>query len=166
MGGLLGDPDNNSFTDWFAEEGIDLCRVMFLGRTDLARYYLMHHQVDLCLAPFPYVGGTTISAALMMGVPTLVIKGKTLTSSGGAGRMHYVGHGEYIADSEAEFIAKGVELSGDIEQLYKTRMALRDKALSSYNDSELIRSSMDKAFRRMWGRWCESLDPVAFEVEV
>ena len=166
MGGMLGDLDDNDFIKWFAEEAIDLGRVTFLARTDMSHYCSMHHRVDLCLAPFPYVGGTTISTALMMGVPTLVMNGGTLTSSGGAGRMHYVGHGEYIAANEGEFIAKGVELSGDVERLSRTRMALRDKTLHSYTDTELMRSSMDKAFRTMWGRWCDGLEPIAFEVEV
>ena len=162
MGGMLGDHKNNKFIKWFNEENIDIERVRFEGRIDRKGYYLLHNGIDIHLAPFPYIGGTTIAAAIKMGVPTLVISGKRLTSSGAASAMYYVGHPEFIVSSKAEFISRGIQLSANLEELSKTRHTLRDKTITSpFYDDTYMHAVLDQALRTMWQPWCDGLDPKA-----
>lgn len=167
IGAMEGDQDCEKFIVWFKEEAISPDRFRFENRTSLDKYYLLHNEIDIHLAPFPYIGGTTIAAAIQMGVPTLAISGKRLTSRGGAASMYYIGHPEFIANNKAEFIANGVRLSSQLEVLAKTRESLREKTTSSlFYDPNYMQAVLDKAFQKIWHRWCDGLDPVAYDVRL
>ena len=75
-------------------------------------YLELHHEIDFILDTFPFTGGTTTNQALWMGVPTLTLTGDTLPHRQGAGIMARAGLGEWVAQSEADFVARAVAISG------------------------------------------------------
>lgn len=73
----------------------------------------LYNQVDIALDPYPYNGATTTCEALWMGVPVLSLRGRTHTSRMGASLLHAIGRSEWVADSDAEFVAKACQLAAD-----------------------------------------------------
>ncbi len=54
--------------DVLASQGIDPTRLCFVGFISLTKYFELYRQIDVCLDPFPFAGGTTTCDALWMGV--------------------------------------------------------------------------------------------------
>lgn len=133
--------------------GIDPARVSMHGQAVREAYLAAYAEVDLILDTFPYPGGTTTCEALWMGVPTLTFAGERLLSRQGASLLTAAGLAEWVATSEADYVAKAIALAGDVPKLAALRAGLRAQALESpLFDATRFARNFEAA---LWGMWQE-----------
>ena len=131
--------------------GIAPARVALHGSASRKAYLAAHAEVDMILDTFPYPGGTTTCEALWMGVPTLTLAGDTLLSRQGASMLTAAGLAEWIANDEAEYIAKAISLANDLPGLAALRAGLREQVRTSpLFDAKRFAKHFDDA---LWGMW-------------
>jgi protein O-GlcNAc transferase len=153
--------------DWFADEGIDPARLILHPRCTLYEYLALHHKVDVCLAPFPYTGATTVCHALWMGVPTLTVIGPTTASHGAACYMTHVGLDSFIAEDGATLVKLGAFLADNLDELAGLRDGMRERFNASVvGHPVIVAASLERALRLMWQRWCADLPPAPLQVRL
>jgi protein O-GlcNAc transferase len=166
LGGLHAGADT-LVLDWLLHEGIDRERLIVQPRGNISEYLEAHHQVDICLAPFPYTGATTVCHALWMGVPTLTVTGPTNPSHGAVCYLAHLGLGAFAADGNANFIKLGVFLSENLEELAGLRATMRERFTASVAGQPVVAAAgLERALRLMWQRWCAGLPPEAIRVRL
>ncbi|HEY9154533.1 MAG TPA: tetratricopeptide repeat protein [Opitutaceae bacterium] len=108
--------------------GVELARVEFMDRTpNLASHLEIYHRVDVALDPFPYAGTTTTCEALWMGVPVVTLSGDRHAARVGASLLSAIGHREWIAHSEDEYVAIAKKLAESGELRRELRSSLRSE---------------------------------------
>ena len=151
-------PDHNRcqmVAEWFAAEGITASRIQFHTRCDLERYFALHHQVDLCLDPFPFTGATTTGNAMWMGVPTLTLEGQVAPGRLGPALLRHLELEDFVAQSPDDFVNKGISWARRREDLAELRTGMRARFLrSTIGQPALVAESLASAFRKMWTVWC------------
>ncbi|MBW9107934.1 tetratricopeptide repeat protein [Paraburkholderia phenoliruptrix] len=164
IGAIGSKLDEETYLEWFRNEGIDTSRLTFCPRTTLPVYMQQHHHVDLCLDTFPYVGSTTTLNALWMGVPTVTMPGTSMPSRCGAGWLEQVGLHDFVARDKDEFVKKSIELTRDLDALSALRIGMRERCLGSVPfHPEKVAGGLSIALRTMWQRWCADETPTPFE---
>jgi len=154
LGGMQAGTDE-IVLDWFGENGIARERLLLRERTHVYGYLEQHRDVDVCLAPFPYSGSTTIGHALWMGVPTLTTIGPTNPSHAVAPMLAHLGLSDFIAGNEAAYVALGVFLSQNLEALAAMRASMRRRfADSMLGYPGVTAAALEYSWRKMWQRWC------------
>lgn len=154
LGGMEAGADE-VVLDWFADNGIARERLILRHRTHVYGYLQQHHEVDVCLAPFPYSGSTTIGHALWMGVPTLATIGPTNPSHAVVPMLAHLGLGDFIADNEAAYVALGIFLSQNFDALAAMRTTMRERfAKSMLGYPDITAAALERCLRKMWERWC------------
>ncbi|HEY8026674.1 MAG TPA: peptide-binding protein, partial [Burkholderiaceae bacterium] len=139
----------------FADAGIGRERVLLEYITPRANSVAAYSRVDIALDPFPYNGGTTTAEALWMGVPVLTLAGERLAGRMGVSQLSNVGLQNWIAESEADYVAKAAQLC-DIQALATLRAGLRQQALASpLFDAPRFAGHFAQALRGMWLRWLD-----------
>ena len=130
-------------------------------------YLKLHNQVDFCLDTFPYTGGTTTMHALWMGVPTLTLIGDTYPSAQGGAVNNRAGLSQYfIADSQAEFVAKALFLAENKDILKNMKYSLRAHMVENYaGNLEALLNGFDKSVSIAWGKWCKNEKLMNFEIK-
>jgi predicted O-linked N-acetylglucosamine transferase (SPINDLY family) len=115
--------------------------------------------IDISLDCFPHNSGTTLIESLYMGVPFITLADRPSVGRIGSAFLQIAGHPEWIADSEADYVAKAVKLASDLERLAAHRATLRDELLRSevFNESGFAHK-MEDAYRKMWKIWCKTSD--------
>lgn len=155
---LLGgqkDGGTDVLLGWFAEEGIEAGRLTVRPRASMGEYLAQHHEVDICLSPFPYTGTTTVAHALWMGVPTLSVVGATNPSHAAACYLAHLGLSSFIAYDEATYVKLGVFLSENLPALAAMRASMRERFTNSMLGYPAITAAaLEEAFCQMWHRWC------------
>ena len=81
--------------------------------------------IDIGLDCFPHNSGTTLFETLYMGVPYITLAGRPSVGRLGSCILQGVGHPEWVAASEEEYVNKAVELASDLERLAALRASLR-----------------------------------------
>lgn len=113
-------------------------------------------KIDIGLDCFPHNSGTTLFESLYMGVPFVTLAGRPSVGRLGSSILTAVGHPEWIAGTEEEYIDKTVALAADIDYLASVRAGLRDQmARSSIMNEPAFARSVESAYREMWRRWRE-----------
>jgi predicted O-linked N-acetylglucosamine transferase (SPINDLY family) len=164
LGGLQAGIDD-VLIDWFVAEGIPRERLLLRERATLYEYLKQHHDVDVCLCPFPYTGSTTIGHALWMGVPTLATVGTTNPSHAATSFMAHLGLETFITEDEETYVKLGTFLADNVSALAAMRGTMRDRFLKSVLGYPGVASAgLELALRRMWQRWCEGQESAAIEV--
>lgn len=139
----------------FAEHGITAGAVRFAGLSDRETYLAGYGEIDITLDPFPYTGGTTTAESLWMGVPVLTLRGRTLIGRQGAGLLQAAGLNEWIADSEADYVALARGFAGDPAGLARLRRGLRQRLQgSTLMDAARLARQLENAWRGMWIQYC------------
>ena len=137
-----------------SRSGISPGRVCLLGKVPRGEYLAAYSEVDIVLDTAPFTGGTTTCEALWMGVPTLTLSGETMLARQGASLLTAAGLSGWIAESEDDFVAKGVRFAGNgeaISRLAELRSTLRAKvAASPLFDAERFGRNLESA---LWGMW-------------
>jgi predicted O-linked N-acetylglucosamine transferase (SPINDLY family) len=141
--------------DFLGNRGIAAERLSFVGKTPLAEYLRQYNQIDICLDPFPYTGGTTTCDALWMGVPVVTLAGGSGVARGGVSILNNVGHRELIAESTGQYVQIANALAADPGRLVELRRTLRGQMESSpLMDAPRFARDVESAYRGMWRNWC------------
>jgi predicted O-linked N-acetylglucosamine transferase (SPINDLY family) len=112
--------------------------------------------MDIGLDCFPHNSGTTLFESLYMGVPFVTLAGRPSVGRLGSSILTGLGHPEWIAASEAEYVAKVVALAGDLPRLAAIRAGLRPAMqASALMDEAGFTRRVEAAYREMFKRWAE-----------
>ena len=139
------------FRRLFAEAGIDPDRLIFRGPVGLDAMMKAYAEIDVALDPVPYNGGTTTLQALWMGVPVITLKGEHFVSRMGASFLSAAGLADWVADTEAAFVARARAAAADRQTLIALKQGLRSRLLSrpAWNPDRFATSFQD-ALRDIW----------------
>ena len=139
------------FRRLFAEAGIDPDRLIFRGPVGLDAMMKAYAEIDVALDPVPYNGGTTTLQALWMGVPVITLKGEHFVSRMGASFLSAAGLADWVADTEAAFVARARAAAADRQTLIALKQGLRSRLLSrpAWNPDRFATGFQD-ALRDIW----------------
>ncbi len=144
------------FETRFAARGIASNRLRLIERTP-AQQYVIYHDIDIALDPFPANGGTTTCDALWMGVPVVALAGRTFVSRMGVAMLTGAGHPEWIGATPEDYARIARNLAADVAGLSAIRLRLREEVeRSAMMDETGFARAMEQAYRSMWEAWCES----------
>lgn len=165
VAGLPARGQYERIVELFQCHGIARDRLEFEVRCDMDTYLRMHDRVDICLDPFPYTGATTTAHALLMGVPTVTLSGRTPVGRLGPSLLEHAGLPEFVVRDTREYVEAALRAASNLPALAALRAGLRERcAQAPKTRPEAIAASMDAALRIMWKRWCEAKPPEAFSV--
>lgn len=155
--------DSNSYRDGpmreqliarFAAQGIDRSRLMIGCHSppwDVLR------SMDIGLDCFPHNSGVTLVETLYMGVPYVTLADRPSVGRIGGSVLQGIGHPEWIAHDEEDYIRKVVALARDLPALSRIRAALRDDMRNSpLMDEPAFARKFETALTGMFKKWCES----------
>ncbi|MCF8148316.1 MAG: tetratricopeptide repeat protein [Sulfuritalea sp.] len=110
--------------------------------------------VDVGLDCFPANSVTTLFETLNMGIPFITLAERPGLGRCGGTILESVGHPEWIAQSEAEYIKKAVNLASDLTALAHLRSGLREKMQASPLMDEIgFARRVEAAFHEMFFKW-------------
>jgi predicted O-linked N-acetylglucosamine transferase (SPINDLY family) len=113
----------------------------------------LYDRIDLCLDPLPFNGCTTAFEALWMGVPMIALEGSWMGGRVGMTMLRALGHPEWTAATEEEYIAKAVALAENVDLRRALRVPQREKMRASpLCDYDGVTRALEDAFRRMCGK--------------
>ena len=113
--------------------------------------------IDIGLDCFPHNSGTTLVETLYMGLPFVTLEGRPSVGRIGSSILHGVGHPEWIAQSEDEYIDKVVALAADLPALAQLRATLRGQMQASVlMDEARFARTVEAAYQDMFARWQET----------
>jgi protein O-GlcNAc transferase len=116
--------------------------------------------IDVGLDCFPHNSGTTLFETLYMGLPYVTLAGRPSVGRLGSSILIGVGHPEWIAHSEDEYVEKCVALATDLPALAALRAGLRDQMrASALMDEAGFARKVEAAYREMFARWVGSATP-------
>jgi predicted O-linked N-acetylglucosamine transferase (SPINDLY family) len=140
---------------FFLHSGIDEDRLDFrLPEEKHESHLALYGEMDIALDTFPYHGTTTTCEALWMGVPVVILEGKSHVSRVGVSLLTSIGLPEMVAVSEDEYVKIAVTLAGNVELLKSHRENLRDKLQNSrLLDGISFSRDLESVFRQMWKLW-------------
>jgi predicted O-linked N-acetylglucosamine transferase (SPINDLY family) len=115
-----------------AEAGVARARIDVIEPTATLRDHLgCYARMHIALDTLPYNGTTTTCEALWMGVPVVTLLGDRHAARVGASLLHASSCAEWVAATEAEFVARASALAADIAQLAALRQGLRARVAAS-----------------------------------
>ena len=107
-------------------------------------------QIDIALDCFPHNSGTTLIEHLFMGNPFITFSNRPGVGKIGSSILSTLGHGEWVATSEDEYIQKAVNLASDIKKLNTIRGSLRkEMEQSPIMDHEGFVKKLEKVYKQM-----------------
>jgi protein O-GlcNAc transferase len=136
--------------------GLEDHRVELAGRTSgVAAHLGLYGMVDVALDTFPYNGTTTTCEALWMGVPVVTLMGDRHAARVGASLLSAVGHPEWIAPTQADYVRIAAQLGRDAARGAEARAKLRDEMRwSPLMDHAAQAGRFGSALRQAWASWC------------
>ena len=112
--------------------------------------------IDISLDCFPHNSGTTLFESLYLGVPYVTLADRPSVGRLGAAILQALGHPEWIAANEEEYIDKTVALASDLERLAALRAGLRPlMQRSALMDEAAFARSVETAYLSFWQQWCQ-----------
>ena len=137
------------------ECGVPWKRVRLLERQPFKEYFLAHDQVDIVLDAFPYTGATVTAHALWMGVPVITLSGPSPIHRSATSMMSTIGHPEFVAGTQDEYIAIAQRWAADLPALAALRAGLRQQMQASpLMDGAKVTRDLEKKLRQVWRDWC------------
>ena len=115
----------DAVTAAFETHGIDPARLTLRGASfhaDLLREYA---DIDIALDPFPFTGGLSSCEALWMGVPIITWPQAQVVSRQTWAFLSVIGHPEWAATCQADYVQQAVALAADVAHLAQLRATLR-----------------------------------------
>jgi predicted O-linked N-acetylglucosamine transferase (SPINDLY family) len=99
-------------------------------------------------------GGTSTCDALWMGVPVIHLSGEHVGSRFAASILNAIGHSEWIAHSETDYIDKVIALAKNVALRKQLRFTQRDTmANSPLCDAQGLARALEEAYSTMFQRW-------------
>ena len=142
--------------DLFDDHGIERGRVDLLPASSTRAVHLnAYSRMDIALDPFPFCGATTTFEALIMGVPVIALTGERYAGRSSTATLMATGLSVCVAENEADYIARAVELARAPERLQPLRQALPNMVRNSRvcNMGRYVRN-FQRLYRAVWRRWC------------
>ena len=113
--------------------------------------------MDIALDCFPQNSGTTLLESLYMGLPFVSLTGAPSMGTLGASVLTALGHPEWIAHSEDEYVDKLVALASDIPALAELRAGLRQEMQASpLMDEPGFARDVEDAYFAMFQKWADT----------
>jgi len=110
--------------------------------------------IDIGLDCFPHNSGTTLFETLYMGLPFVTLAGRPSVGRIGSAILEGVGHPEWIAQTEEEYVDKVVALAADLPALARQRATLRQQMKDSrLMDEEGFARNVEQAYAHMFQLW-------------
>lgn len=157
----LGDPGNRRrILEALASHGVLAERVELQDSSitpSWPEHMAYYNRLDIALDPVGAHGGyTTTCDALWMGVPVIALEGERMALRMGASIVRALGHPEWVARSEMDYLDKAVALARDVEQRKVLRARQRDRMASSpLCDAKDLARHLEGAYYAMLERWFE-----------
>ena len=112
-------------------------------------------ELDIGLDCFPHNSGTTLFESLYLGVPYVSLAGRPSVGRLGSTILEGLGHPEWIARGEQDYVDKAVALAADLPELARLRAGLRAEMESSpLMDEAGFARKLEAAYRKMFAIWC------------
>ena len=129
-------------------------RVDLLASSDWVDYMAEYNRLDIALDPVGgHGGGTTTCDALWMGVPVIHLAGNRTTSRFAASMLNAIGHPEWIAVSEEDYLEKTITLARNVDLRKQLRPLQRNlMANSPLCDAQGLTKSLEDAYVEMFER--------------
>jgi predicted O-linked N-acetylglucosamine transferase (SPINDLY family) len=134
------------------QHGVAPDRLDLRARLEIRTSHLeVYNEVDIALDTYPYNGATTTCEALWMGVPVVSLQGRTHTSRMGASILRAAGHPEWVATTDAEYVALAASLAGDGPELANWRLKARnDLSRSQLLDEHGFSRDFEALLEQAW----------------
>jgi predicted O-linked N-acetylglucosamine transferase (SPINDLY family) len=118
---------------------------------DWPRHMAYYDRLDIALDPIGGVaGGTTTCDALWMGVPVIGLAGRRMATRMTGVMLHAIGHPEWLARDEDDYVAKVVGLARDVALRRSLRFSQRPRmAASPLCDAGGLAGALEDAFVAM-----------------
>ncbi len=155
----VADPVNRGDIErYMFQHGVAPDRLDLRARLEIRTSHLeVYNEVDIALDTYPYNGATTTCEALWMGVPVLSLKGRTHTSRMGASILGAAGHPEWVATTDAEYVALAASLAGDSPELANWRRNARNElSRSQLLDEHGFSRDFEALLDQAWERGCHA----------
>src|ERR1700722_3325114 len=123
--------NRDDFLARFAANGIDATRLVLEGGGEHLDFLRTYDRIDIALDAFPYNGGTSTAEAIWQGVPLLTFNGDRWAGRTSRSILMEAGLGDFVADDEAGFVGKAIEMVRAPEALADMRATQRAKVSSS-----------------------------------
>ncbi|GGC60063.1 O-linked N-acetylglucosamine transferase, SPINDLY family protein [Undibacterium terreum] len=144
----------------FKTEGIELHRLDFKGKLNLAAFREQVMQADIALDTFPFNGGTTSCETFWQGLPLVTLTGESFASRVGYALLNNLGLPELAAANAEDFARIAIELSRDMQRLSALRQGMRARlAASSLSDELGFTKALEASYRGMWRKYLEKAKP-------
>jgi protein O-GlcNAc transferase len=112
--------------------GIEECRICFIPYlSGDERHMQLYDRLDIALDTIPFNGVTTACDALWMGVPLITIAGTWMGGTLAGSFLEALGHQEWIARSEEDYVSIVCTLARDVEKRKQLRETQRSRMASS-----------------------------------
>lgn len=139
----------------FKAVGIGEERINLRGVSHHLAQLQTFYEIDLQLDTYPQGGGISTAEALIMGVPVLGMKGRVPASRNAASILASIGHPEWVARNEHEYVEHAVALASDRERLAAIRAKLREDVTTSYfGNPQKYTALFEEKVRELWRAWC------------
>ncbi|NVZ10286.1 tetratricopeptide repeat protein [Allochromatium humboldtianum] len=113
--------------------------------------------IDIGLDCFPHNSGVTLYETLYMGLPFITLADRPSVGRIGSTILTALGHPEWIATSETDYVERALALAADLDRLAALRAGLRTAMEHSpIRDEGGFVRSLERAYRRMWQLWCRT----------
>ena len=151
----MSDPANRQQVErTMSQHGIAPDRLDLQSRSatpDWTSHMAYYDRLDIALDPVGAMGGvTTTFDALWMAVPVITLQGDRVASRASAAIVSALGHPEWAARSEQEYVDKTIALARDVALRKTLRAAQREKMASSpLCDAQGLARSMEDACLEM-----------------
>ena len=154
--------DSKSFGEWEMQEM--LAEKFVVQGIQRERLEIGYHsppwdvlrRIDIGLDCFPHNSGTTLLETLYMGVPFITLAGRPSVGRIGASVLYGLARPEWVAESQADYVNKAINLAKDLEQLSVIRATLREQMeRSPIRDEKGFVLKVESAYRRIWEKWCQ-----------
>ncbi|MBF0095421.1 MAG: hypothetical protein HQL34_12880, partial [Alphaproteobacteria bacterium] len=107
------------------------------------------------LDPFPFSGSTTTFEALLMGVPVVTLRGRTMAGNWTAGMLRGLGLDHLTAGTPEAYLALAKGLAADAGARADLRAGLRAHLARSPLCDHLRKTrQIERLYRAVWRRWC------------
>src|SRR6185369_3245105 len=114
------------------EHGVESARVSLMPFVLSSwKHFADYAKIDIALDTFPYNGTTTTCEALWMGVPVITLSGDRHSARVGASLLSCIGLHELVTGNWNDYVARAVQLAGEVKQLQLYRSTMRERMLSS-----------------------------------
>jgi predicted O-linked N-acetylglucosamine transferase (SPINDLY family) len=145
-----------AFNQRLQKAGLSPDHVELIERTDgLVEHLSLYNGVDITLDTFPYNGTTTTCEALWMGRPVVSRRGDMHMSRVGASLLAAVGHAEWVAENEDDYVRIAVELAQERQGLRDACLGLRTAMRQSVLlDHKGQAERFGEALRQCWQEAC------------